>query len=216
MTSVPLSPSQKRGLESATRAYQSQLDEPALAYLERRGLAPVTETLRFGVVRSPVTPEHDRFRGMLAIPYLNPRGEVTRLKMRCIEDHVCKEHGHTKYDGPSGPIRIYNTAALVAPTDYLFVTEGELDAATLTACNWPAIGLPGAQTLPRHFARVVAGFPRVTLLADNDDAGRKLADSFRSALPSSGRVIVMSSDVNDEYTKGGKAALVELMKERDQ
>ena len=214
MSSVPLSSSQKRSLASAAEAYHSQLDDQALAYLETRGLASshAIETLRFGVVRSP-RPEHMRMAGRLAIPYIGPKGNVYAMVFRCIEDHDCKEVGCPKYLALDGERRMFNTRALVAPTNYLFVTEGELDAATLTVCGWPAVGIPGANAWKPHYGRMMAGFQSVILFADGDDAGDKLAHAFRRALPSVGRVIICESDVNDTFTRQGKEGLAALLKE---
>ena len=221
MTTAPLSRSLKASLERATAAYQSQLDEPALAYLERRGLGSslVTETHRLGVVRSPL-PGHERFVGRLVIPYIGPKGNVYGMNLRCIEDHDCKEQGewHHKYDKPAGmETRMFNTAALVSETDYIFVCEGELDAITLTACGWPAVAVAGVTHWRAHHSRMLAGFSRVVLLADGDDAGRKLADAVRRSLPVTGEAIVLSdgSDVNHTYMTGGKEALRALLSDQE-
>lgn len=217
MSSVPLSSSLKRSLAAATQEYSSQLaaGDAALAYLERRGLgsSPVTETLRFGVVRSP-RPEHGRYTGRLAIPYLGPKGNVYGMTFRCIEPHDCKEIGCPKYLALDGERRMYNTAALMAPTEYLMVAEGELDTATLVACGWPAVGIPGANAWRPHYSRMMAGFRKVILWADGDEAGEKLAHTFRRAMPSSGDVMLCESgeDVNSTFRRIGKEGLTALLK----
>ena len=222
MSSVPLSTSQKRTLAGAAKAYNDQLatDAEALAYLEARGLGSsrVIETLRFGVVRSP-HPEHSQMVGRLSIPSIGPKGNVYSIRFRCIEQHDCKEEGCAKYMGLEGvDTRLYNAQALVAPTDYLLVTEGELDAATLVACGWPAVGVPGAQALKPHFARQVAGFSKVVLFADGDKAGKDLASKFRRALPSQGRVILWGpgDDTNSVFVREGKEGITRMLKEEDE
>ena len=214
MPSVPLSASQKRSLASAVETYQAQLDDQGREYLEARGLLPASETLRFGVVRSP-RPEHTRMRDRLAIPFIGPKGNIYDIRFRCIQSHDCKEEGCPKYLGVDGvETRLYNAQALVADTDYIFVTEGELDAATLTVCGWPAIGLPGANSWKKHYPRMLAGFSRVVLVADGDDAGSKLASTFRRALPLSGTVMLCKpgDDVNSVYVREGREGLQSLLK----
>lgn len=220
MVSQPLSTSQKRTLDGAAKAYHDQLagDEQALAYLEARGLSPSIETLRFGVVRSP-HPEHTSMTGRLAIPFIGPRGNIYDIRFRCIENHDCKELGCPKYMGIEGvETRLYNTQALVAPTEYLLVTEGELDAATLVTCGWPAVGVPGAQAFKPHYNRMFAGFSKVVLFADGDDAGKSLASKFRRALPTSGRVILwgQGDDTNSVFVREGKEGITRMLKEEDE
>lgn len=220
MSSVPLSSGQKKSLASAAQAYNSQLadDAEAQAYLESRGLSgPASETLRLGVVRSP-RPEHTRMAGRLAIPYIGPKGNVYDIRFRCIQNHDCKEESCPKYLGSDGvETRMFNTRALVAPTDYIFVTEGELDAATLVTCGWPAVGIPGANGWKKHYPRMLGGFSQVVLVADGDDAGQKLASTFRKAMPTVGRVILcgQGQDVNSTYMTEGKEGLARLLKDEE-
>jgi len=151
----------------------------------------------------------------LAIPFIGPKGNVYDIRFRCIQDHDCKEASCPKYLGVDGvETRPYNVRALVAPTDYIFVTEGELDAATLTVCGWPAVGLPGANSWKKHYPRLFSGFSKVILVADGDDAGKKLASTFRRALPSSSSVIVcgQGDDINSVYVREGREGLVALLK----
>lgn len=215
---VPLSASLKASLERSTATYHAQLDDAARRYLEGRALFdPSIETHRLGVVRDPIKGD-ERFLGRLAIPYIGPKGNVYGINYRCMADHDCKEVACHKYDKPSGiPSRMFNTQALLAPTDYIFVTEGEIDAISITACGWPAVGMPGANVWKPAHARMVAGFSKVVLLQDPDDAGSKFASSFLRSLPQSARVIICkyreATDVNSVYAMYGKAGLIELLKE---
>lgn len=216
MSSRPLSAGQKKSLASAAEMYHEQLDDQALEYLGARGLLPGIETLQLGVVRS-ARPEHSMMVGRLAIPFIGPKNNIYDIRFRCMDphDHKDSEVRCPKYLGLDGvETRIYNAKALVAPTDYIMITEGELDAATLTVCGWPAIGLPGANSWKKHYPRLLAGFSRVVLVADGDDAGHKLASTFRRAIPSSGRVILCGQglDVNEIYIREGREGLVELLK----
>lgn len=212
MTLLPLSPSQKALLERSTAAYQSQVDDRTRAYLESRGLLGAIDRLRFGAVTSPL-PEDELMRGRLAIPFIGPRGNIYDIRFRCIEDHDCKELGHGKYMGSDRPTRMYNTRAISAPTSYLFITEGELDAATLEMCGWPAVGITGMNGWKAHYARMLAGFSDITLIADGDEAGQKLAAKVRQAL-SGVRVIVceQGQDVNSMFGNHGKEGLAALLR----
>lgn len=156
-------------------------------------------------------------RDRLAIPFIGPKGNIYDIRFRCMNshDHKDSEVKCPKYLGVDGvETRIYNAKALVAPTDYIFVCEGELDAATLTVCGWPAIGLPGANSWKKHYPRLLAGFSKVILVADGDDAGHKLASTFRRALPTSGNVILceQGQDVNSTYIAKGREGLAALLK----
>ena len=120
MTSQPLSRLQRESLERATEEYQAQLtaDTRAQEYLASRGLATVTDRLRFGSVLSP-RPDHPSWVvGRLAIPFIGPRGNVYDMRFRCMESHDCKTVGHAKYlPAQEGvPTRLYNVRSLTAPT----------------------------------------------------------------------------------------------------
>lgn len=214
MSSLPLSDLQRSTLERATQRYAEALDDRTVEYLRSRGLLEVASSLRFGTVVDP-EPEHTEFVGRLAIPYLGPRDNVYGMKFRCIEDHVCKDVGCKKYMNVHGfSLKPYNTRALVAPTDYIFVQEGELDAATIEACGWPAIGLPGASDWKAHYPRMLADFNRVIHISDGDDAGKALGRKILDTMPSVATVIVaaIGEDVNSTYVKGGKDALTQLIR----
>ena len=211
----PSSPTRKALLAEASVAYHEQLleDQSAKEYLERRSLLDSVEQNRLGVVRFPRA-GHERYEGMLAIPYIGPAGNVYDIRYRCIQEHNCKEEGHGKYEGEPGvTTRLYNTRALVAPTDYILLCEGELDAATLGACGWPAVGVPGASHWKPHHSRCFDGFRDVVVLADGDDAGRKLASAIVKSLADARSVLLPEGeDVNSIYVSGGKAALAALLK----
>lgn len=214
MTIEPLSRSLKASLARATETYSSQLDQRALDYLDSRGLASsrVIETHRLGVVRSPL-PSHEQYEGRLVIPYIGPKGNTYDVRFKCIEDHDHKDVGCAKMLGlPGLRTRMFNTQALAAPTDYIFLAEGEPDAMTYTACGWPAVGIPGANAWEPHHARMLSGFGKVALIAHGDDAGRKLAHAVRRSLPGSNVVVVAEGeDANSLYMKGGKQALLDLL-----
>lgn len=210
MTLEPLSKSQKASLQAAAALYHAQGKEGALAYLEDRGLdEEAVRAHRIGLVYSPME-GHEYLRGRLAIPYLGPRGNVYNLRFRCLEHRDCKAEGcHAKYMSlPGYPSRVYNVRAIVGSHDTIHVTEGELDCISLSSCGLAAIGVPGVENLPRHFPRLVAGFTRVVLWADSDDAGRQLIKTFQRVIPRAEAVMLPEGqDVNSLLVTEGVDAL---------
>ncbi|MGV9364489.1 toprim domain-containing protein [Amycolatopsis sp. NPDC003731] len=220
-----LSALQRDFLVTATKRYHAALpDSPAAEHLARRGLmapsvAEAVAKFRLGYVADPLV-GHEKFRGMLAIPYLR-RGlggewTVVDIKFRCIEDHDCKTQGkhHKKYMATSGGRpRLFNTIALIDHDDEIVVTEGEIDAIVSTACGQPAVGAPGATAWKPHFNPPFQGYQTVYVAADGDTAGQGFAEKVLSELPSNARHCPMpdGEDVNSVVVKHGKAAYLERL-----
>jgi len=215
----PLNPELKKSLAHAATVYQEQMDSSGLEYLARRGLdAAVADDFRIGLASSPLD-GHDHMRGRLVIPHIGPEGNIYDLRFRCIVHDDCKEAGcKSKYMGlPGVQTRTFNTRAIAQASDTLHITEGEIDAMSLAAAGFHAVGIPGVNALPKHFARMVAGFSKLTLWADGDDAGRGLAERLARTVPTV-RILVMRSghDVNSILVEGGADALRELDAGRSQ
>lgn len=213
MTLQPLSVSQKASLRAAADLYERQMTPEVLAYLAGRGLS--TETVsefRIGHVSSPMD-GHEWLQGRLAIPYLGPAGNVYNLRFRCLAHDDCKAANcHAKYISlPGLPSRVFNVRAMAGNSDVLHVTEGELDCITLCACGLPAVGIPGVENMPAHFPRMVAGFSRVFIWADGDEAGRELVKTFTQKIPQAeSRIMRAGEDVNSIFVKEGKDAILEI------
>lgn len=112
----------------------------------------------------------------------------------------------TKYMA-SGAKHLYNTAVLdeADETGEIAITEGEFDAIVATElCGVPAVGVPGATqwTGNKHWRELFAGYQRVWMLADPDDAGGDLAEAILGSLPSA-RLVNLPADVNDTYLRHG-------------
>lgn len=208
----PLSAERLSFLERATSQYQENLDL-AEGFCRARGLLRGTGTaFRLGVVAEPMS-GHEAYEGRLAIPYLLHDGRVVQLRFRCLGMHDCKEEGHPKYlTEPGDDARLYNTPALFDAADEIHVTEGELDAVTLSQCGQFAVGLPGAQhTAPRHM-RLLNGFSRIFAWGDGDEAGREFAAKIRKTHRRATVVPVpRGEDVTSLYVKGGAEALQSLL-----
>lgn len=184
------SSSLRASLEHATAMYEKNVEDLA-SYLVTRGIGrDAALGARLGKVCEPA-PGHERFVGMMSIPYLTPGGPVA-IKFRRLDDE------HPKYDGPSGQhARLFN-AGLLADTDSdtVLICEGELDAVVGThVLGVPSVGRPGGGTWLDHWSRCFADFERVLIVADNDDKpdgsnpGLKSAKSVQKHIPDSQLVL---------------------------
>jgi hypothetical protein len=186
LDSLTLAESQRVFLERATAAYERDVD--ALGpFLVGRGITrEAAVSARLGRVSEP-EPGHERFAGMMSIPYVLPSG-VVAMKFRRLDD------GTPKYDGPSGQgARLYN-AGVIASThsNIIAICEGELDALVCTSVvGVPGVGRPGGGTWLDHWSRCFADFERVLIVADNDDKedgsnpGLKSAKAVQKRVPNS-------------------------------
>lgn len=174
-------------IEATKRYHERFAGSEAERYLESRGLLGGRVTrYRFGYVDDPV-PGHEKYTGMLAIPYLR-RSEkddwtVVSIRFRCIREG-CQHYGHGKYNTVAGDTpRLYNTTEIVDNHDRIAITEGELDAICSTLSGIPAVGVTGARTWKPHYREVFIGYERVHILADGDDAGSGMAEEISRQLP---------------------------------
>lgn len=207
----PVSASQMRALGEAVTRYTGALllDEEALGYLAARGIG--TEqvlTHRLGVVSEPLA-EHGNYVGWLAIPYLTHDDEPVQVRFRCLRNHVCKENYHGKYMTLEGdPARVYQVGSIHRATDEIHVTEGELDAIILNLLGYYAVAIPGAQGFQAHHRRMLAGFSRIYVWGDPDEAGASFAQHITRAMSQAVSVRLEHGDVTDTYIKhGGSAAI---------
>lgn len=208
--------------EQAVSQYQRDLssDTAAQGYLKSRGIGPETAaTYRLGVVRSPLL-SHEHYAGRLCIPYLTPAGPVN-FTFRCIEGHICKdvvryvdsegkEHRCVKYLAPQIDRTLYNVGDFRKDGTAIYICEGEIDTLTLSACGFPAVGVPGVSQWKDHFTRCFADYVdggQIFCVADGDDAGLKMARFLSSELKA--RIIrpPKGEDINSIYTKGGADAV---------
>lgn len=158
---------------SAVESYHHQLfsesGQSALRYLvEDRGLSEATiRAFKLGVVADPAS-GHDAYRGRICIPYLTPNGDVMKLRFRVVPPY----EGNAKYlDVAGGSPRMFNTQALTRGGRTIYITEGEVEAITLTQLGYPAVGIAGTQAWQPHFKRMLDGYSRIVVTVDNDDGG---------------------------------------------
>lgn len=207
----PTSDSQRETNELAVAGYQDSLLKAA-GYLAGRGLTEETaRTFRLGVVDEPF-PGHERFRGMLAIPYLHYTGYPKAVRFRCMQDHEHQYHG--KYNSIAGePVRIFNPRAVIEAQHEIHITEGEFDAVILNQIGLHAVAIPGAHTWSWHHAITMYGFSRVWVWADPDEAGSEFVNKVTNSLRSARAVNLkpFGGDVSDIYLKHGADALLDLI-----
>ncbi len=214
----PLSPSQREMLEEATSAYQAALTPGVAQYLHDRGIGrEEAVTHRLGVVGDHPFPGHERFRGMLAIPYLDRNGMPLTVRFRCLEDHDHRAHFHGKYNTiKEDPPRMYGIADVHQAGDTIDVTEGELDRIILKKIGLHAVAIPGAALWQGRHRRMLAGFNRVRVWGDPDDAGAEFTARICRALRSAKGMRLRDGDVTDTYMQGGAQPLLDLIKENEQ
>lgn len=209
----PLSDSERETLERAVTSYQGEFDDETEAYLDGRGVGTAERfKYRLGIVGGEGTrPEHQRYRGMLAIPYLDRTGSPLSVRFRCLQNHDHREKGHGRYNSLAGEVgRLYNIKAIFDAVDTIHITEGEVEAIILEKLGYHAVGIPGAQAWKSHHRRMVAGFSKIYVWGDPDEAGadfsKKVIKNMRQA-----RIITPTlGDVNETYLKGGPEAVHDL------
>lgn len=168
LDSLILSQSQRTSMQEAAERYAAAVDQATVSYLVGRGLDRDAATgSLLGRVSDPL-PEHERFEGMLSIPYVTPAG-VVGFKFRCIQDHDCKAVKCQRYDSPTGQkARLYGVESLLSGADTVAIVEGEFARIVMRyVVGIPTVGTPGTQWL-EHWPRCFADFERVLVVADHD------------------------------------------------
>ena len=160
-----LSNSHRQFLLQATHQYASQI-HLATDYLATRNLS-VEEAQRFhlGVVKDAL-PGHEQYLGRLAIPYITPSG-VVDIRFRALGDVDPKYMGM-----PGAKTSMFNAQTVLTASDYICVTEGEIDCITVSVkTTHPAVGIPGANNWKPFYSKILDDFDTVIVLADGDSAG---------------------------------------------
>ncbi|MGO2037009.1 MAG: toprim domain-containing protein [Brevibacterium sp.] len=207
------------------RALLENQDEPAFTYLtEERGLSLETiERFKLGVVDES-DDEYGHLEGYLSIPYITPTSTTewwanyTDLRFR--RGPSLSEKAPKYRTLPGHPSRLFATTTLADPGSYVVVVEGEMDAMTLIQCGVPAVGVPGVKAWKPYYRNIFAGFERVFILADKDEAkdgaevgvGEKFAEEVAKAVPNPKVIVVPDGgDTNGFYLEHGAAELRALI-----
>lgn len=199
--------------EKAVTQYQADLagDARTQQYLLRRGFDQgVAATARLGVVVHPLQ-GHERLLGRLCIPYLTAAGPVN-FSFRCLKDHDCKTVRCPKYLPMQSGVEknMYNVQDTFKDHPFIVVTEGELDALTLSAAGIPAVGLPGVKSWKKHYPKVLEDFPVIYVIGDGDSAGSGLNDFLAREVHARQVLLPKGEDVNSYAVKQGQEAVRRL------
>lgn len=204
-----LSRSQKDFLQEAASTYHDKIDL-AYGYLEERGLSVATANMyRLGVVSQTHAALGDEdYVGRLAIPYITASGDIVAIRYRSLDS---KEPKYLSAAGTEA--HMYSVTSLLADSDVVVITEGEIDAMTLNQIGVPAVGVPGAKAWKPHFHFLFEDFDRVLIACDGDQAGREfgrmVADQVNGAIAVH---MPEGQDVNSVYVNSGEAELRTLLR----
>lgn len=211
-TLQPLTDSQLEELEAAVASYEAALTVDAARYLAGRGLGQQeAATSRLGVVTDPF-PGHQHYRGMLAIPYLDKDGRPLALRFRCLQEHEHRSYFHGKYNSMKDePTRMYGIPALFRADEEIHVCEGELDSLILNKVGLPAVAIAGANNFQYRHQKMLAGFSRIYIWGDPDDAGLEFNAKLTKRMRRAKSVRLTEGDVTDTYKAGGAKALYDLL-----
>lgn len=208
-----LTSEQRQFFETAASTYAADLaaDTSAQEYLKERGFdGQAAATYRLGVVRRPLV-GHESYAGRLAIPYITPSGTVN-MRFRCLRAHDCKAESCPKYLSADGmDSNLYNVMDLKRDSPFICVTEGELDAATLSMAGLPAVGVPGVENWQQHFSKCLDDFDTIYAFGDPDTAGRKFGKFLAREVKARPVRLPKGEDVNNLYCKEGADGLRRLI-----
>lgn len=202
-------------LEEAVSRYQAAVTFEAIEYLSDRGLdAQTVGIARLGVVEDPL-PEHVRYAGFLAIPYLDKEGRPLTIRFRCLQEHNHREHGHGKYMSlPDDPPRMYGIGNIFRADEEIHVTEGEMDCLVLNQIGLPAVAIPGAALWQARHRIMLAGFNWIWVWGDPDEAGAEFSRKITRAMARARAVRLTEGDVSETFVAGGMQAILDLLPER--
>jgi DNA primase len=206
-----LSLEQKRLLTDNAQRYHTALSEETASYLRSRGITKeAADTFLLGTVNDPA-PGHEHAVGCLAIPYRTPTG-VVGIKFRRVDG------GTPKYLWPTGQkVGMFNVVDLHTQSDTIAICEGELDTLVMSGLvGVPAIGVAGVSHWKPWFPKMLEGFERIVIFADNDikedgrNPGMELAKRIKEDLE---RAVVVNlpgnRDVNQVFLDGDRDWLYE-------
>lgn len=163
-----------------------------------------------GTVHEPA-PGHEHGNGCLAIPYRTPTG-VVGIKFRRIDG------GDPKYIYPIGQkVGMFNVVDLQTQGNTIAICEGELDTLVMSGLvGVPAVGVAGVTNWKPWFPKMLEGFERIVIFADNDvkedgsNPGMGLAKRIKEDVE---RAVVVSlpgnRDVNQVFLDGDMEWLYE-------
>jgi hypothetical protein len=129
-----------------------------------------------------------------------------------MQDHNCKDEGHSKYDQPAGQTQfLFNVSAVDGKEQTIHVAEGEMDALVLSeVLGEPVVGVPGVDHWHDHWPAHFAGFGRIVLWQQGDKAGRTMGSLWGRKLGAELVELPTGHDVNSYYLEVGDAGIRQL------
>lgn len=203
--------SRKTALDEAAAEFTANLlsSEKDCHYWAERGVGPdVIVKYRLGLVGNDCSLDWKQYVGRYSIPYITRSGIVT-IRFR--------RNGNTdtgpKYLSLPGDVaRLYNVGVLLHDGHTLAITEGEVDAITLTEhAGIPAVGVPGVANWKTVFTQLVGNYDRVLCIGDGDDAGSNFANTLAEELEAVPVHMPDGADCNSYLLEHGPLALRELL-----
>lgn len=102
---------------------------------------------------------------------------------------------------------MYGVDSIHAAGDEIHLTEGEFDRLIHRKIGWHSVAVPGVEMWFARHRRMLAGFSRVWVWSDPDEAGSKLTTTVCRSLRSAKPVRLRTGDVTETYMAGGAQAL---------
>lgn len=197
-------------MEEAVREYEmaALVSGEVEEYLAGRGIESETaRTFRLGLVDDPL-PGHGYYRGKLVIPFLHPTGYPLTVRFR----RFAGDEGPKYLSMSDDPSRMFNVGAILRAGEEIHLTEGEFDAMILEQLGHPAVAVAGAQAWKPHYRTLLAGFTRVFIWGDGDDAGADLVNRVsRAVIRARGVRVPKGSDVTDVFLSEGAEGIAALI-----
>ncbi len=137
----------------------------------------------------------DFFFRHLLIP-IQRRGHTIQIRGRAWGE----SRGGKYMTGPGEPTRLYNIDSLDG-ADEAILTEGEFDTAILAQHlsgspeprlhRMGVVALPGTNAIPDEFDDALAHLKRIYIGMDNDEAGRKAAETLKERIGTRARILTL-------------------------
>jgi DNA primase len=194
---VLLSAEQKNLLQTSAETYNRSLWRVE-DYLESRGLSlGFADGELLGYVEDPI-PGQEQYKGRLSIPYVTRAG-VVNLKFRSLEDG-----DGPKYLNLSGfETNLYRVESFFEASEFICVTEGELDALSLVQTGLPAVGVPGVKAWKSFYRRCFEDWPIIYVFCDGDEPGRDFGTFLSREIKARPIHLPYGEDVNSALVNEG-------------
>lgn len=183
-----------------------ELDNKCIEYIKSRGITE--ETIKYFGLKM--------FNNAIAFPYAKYEA-IIGYKIRKAEKNPASPK---MYSMKGSKPFLFNFNNLGEDKSELVICEGEFDCMILHQCGFENVVSVGAganslSTLINQAKEYFDAYDNLIIVSDNDDAGSKMDDIFSTEFGYKAKLIDKSlytqNDVNAEYFKNGKQAIIELI-----